>query len=335
MALRSCIIVGAGLSGLVAAQQLQAQDVQVTVLDKARGVGGRMATRRIDGGVFDHGAQYFTVREARFAKLVEDWIAAGVATEWGKTLSGESTSIDSLESAQATRNPRYRGTGGMTDIPKYLARNLDVRLEQTVSRVALESDGWTVETKEGLKMCAEALLLTPPIPQTLALLDASQYTLPAAVRAELDAVGGSYLPCFAVMVLLDGPSNIPEPGRLWLSGDPVSWMADNYLKGISPGAHAVTIHAGTDFSRKHFDDDLKAVAEMLLEASDEWLGSPVRTYQTHRWRYSIPEQTYHEPYLWLPEKYPLLLAGEAFFGPRVEGAVVSGLSAAQRLLSEK
>ena len=78
----SCLVVGAGISGLLAARELQAEGWRVTVLDKRRGVGGRMATRRVGEGNFDHGAQFFTVRGERFADLVEGWLAAGAAEGW-------------------------------------------------------------------------------------------------------------------------------------------------------------------------------------------------------------------------------------------------------------
>jgi renalase len=75
---RSCIIVGAGLSGLLAASTLQREGWDVTVVDKGRDVGGRMATRRIGRGNFDYGAQFFTVRGERFAGLLEDWRLRGL-----------------------------------------------------------------------------------------------------------------------------------------------------------------------------------------------------------------------------------------------------------------
>jgi len=79
---RSCVVVGAGISGLLAAKALKEKGWTVTVLEKSRGVGGRMATRRVGRNKFDHGAQFFTVRGERFAGLVEDWLSAGVATQW-------------------------------------------------------------------------------------------------------------------------------------------------------------------------------------------------------------------------------------------------------------
>jgi len=74
------IVIGAGVSGLIAARTAQANGARVLVLDKGRGVGGRLATRRTDSGVFDHGAQFFTARDPQFRLLVEAWRAAGIPT---------------------------------------------------------------------------------------------------------------------------------------------------------------------------------------------------------------------------------------------------------------
>jgi renalase len=80
--MKSCIVVGAGLSCLIAARTLQGAGVHVTVLEKEEKVGGRMRTDLVDDGIFDHGAQFFTVRDDRFEEMVESWISAGVAEEW-------------------------------------------------------------------------------------------------------------------------------------------------------------------------------------------------------------------------------------------------------------
>ncbi len=331
MAVHSCLIVGAGLAGLVAARELQARGVQVTVLESNHEIGGRMATRHIDNAVFDVGAQYFTARDERFVRLVKQWIDAGVVIEWAQ---GFNTAKDGEVVQAGLGEARYRGVHGMSDIPSYLAQGLDVRLEQTVTRVDLRDNGWHVETQGGVHFSADALLLTPPIPQALALLDTGSYRLPEALRRELEAIGAGYAPCIAVLAILDAPSKIPEPGSLWLSGDPVAWIADNQQKGISPDACAITLHAGIDFSRRRYNDPPDTVARKMIDACSEWLGASVRSYHVHHWRYSIPETVYSQPCVYIPGKYPLVLAGEAYFGPRVEGASVSGLAAAERLLEE-
>ncbi|HKH76409.1 MAG TPA: FAD-dependent oxidoreductase, partial [Rubrobacteraceae bacterium] len=67
--IESCVVVGAGLSGLVAAQTLQDAGTRVAVLEAEDKVGGRMRTDRVGGGVFDHGAQFFTARGDRFTEM--------------------------------------------------------------------------------------------------------------------------------------------------------------------------------------------------------------------------------------------------------------------------
>ena len=109
---KSCIIVGAGISGLLVANTLKLEGWTVTVLDKGRGVGGRMATRRLGEGTFDHGTQFFTVRSKRFADLVEGWLRAGVATEWTRGFA------DADGRPNEDGHPRYIGAEGMTSIPK-------------------------------------------------------------------------------------------------------------------------------------------------------------------------------------------------------------------------
>ena len=55
------LVIGAGMSGIACARALQAEGVPVRLIDKGRGIGGRMATRRtaVAGKTitFDHGAQ--------------------------------------------------------------------------------------------------------------------------------------------------------------------------------------------------------------------------------------------------------------------------------------
>ena len=48
-------IIGAGLAGITCARALQTAGHRVVLLDKSRGVGGRIATRRLHGTHADHG----------------------------------------------------------------------------------------------------------------------------------------------------------------------------------------------------------------------------------------------------------------------------------------
>ena len=325
----SCLIIGAGMAGLMAAQTLQAQGVAVTLLDKGRSVGGRLATRwrataTGEKAYFDYGAQFFTVREARFQRYVDEWLAAGLVSEWSRGFSHRTGA------AQTDVHPRYRVTGGMNALARHLAQGLTIHTHTTVKSVSHSSNHWQVQLTNGELHSSDTLLLTPPVPQTLALLDAGTCALPAAARADLERI--AYDPCMALLVELDAPSRLPAPGAVQLQQEPLTWIADNHRKGISPAAYTATLHAGAEFTRAHWDADHETIAQKLLHAASEWLRVPVKSWQVHRWRYSQPVQLHPAPCLFVDEPAPLAFAGDAFGAPRVEGAALSGMAASHALL---
>lgn len=327
----SCIVVGAGMAGLLAATELQEAGWRVTVLDKGQGVGGRMATRRFSGGAFDHGTQFFTVRGERFEALVEKWLEAGVAKEWTRGFA------DAEGNRGEDGHPRYRGAEGMTSIPKYLARNLDVHTGERVTEVRTNASGggWEIITDSG-SYRADVLLLTAPVPQSLALAESGDYRLPDEDRRQLEEI--SYDPCIALMARLGGESPVPEPGGVQIKGEPLDWIGDNRRKGISeePG---VTVHAGPGWSSEHWEAGDEDVTRELLTLAGEHLGTDLasRTAETSiaRWRYSWVTSAHPEPYLLASGSPTLVFAGDSFGQPKVEGASLSGLAAADRLLGRE
>lgn len=328
----TCLIVGAGIAGLLAATRLAAAGVRVTVLDKARGVGGRMANRRVtlpDGRVarFDHGAQYFTAKTATMQAHVAAWLAAGVIRPWA-------TGFYAADGTpHINGEPRYIGHDGMPAVARHLAQTLDVRTGVTVAQIDA-GPPFRVAAHDGTTYTADWVLLTPPAPQALALLDAGRVVLPDAARQALAQI--AFDPCFAVLALLDRPSALPAPGGLWpVAREPIAWLADNQQKGVSD-VPAVTIHAGPHFSRARFDDDPQKVGRDLLAEAAAYLGgAQVVDFQVQRWRYSIPTQLHPAPTLRVDVPGPLAFAGDAFAGARVEGAALSGLAAAEALLARR
>ncbi len=324
---RSCIVIGGGISGLLAADALQREGWDVTVLEKSRGVGGRMASRRVGRGTFDHGAQFFTVRDERFAGLVDGWLEAGAAAQWTRGFA------DAEGRPNEDGHPRYRGARGMTSVPEHIARGIHVRTGQRVVRVDARSDGWEVASESGMHLEASALVLALPVPQALQLASSGDYRLPDSARRRLAAV--SYDPCLALMVSLDGPSGVPEPGGMQIKGEPLDWICDNQRKGISE-VPAITIHAGPRWSRSHFEDDEAETTKHLISLAGDRLGTDLASSvveSSHaRWPYSWVANAHPEPFLAASEDPPLLFCGDAFGQPKVEGAALSGLAAADHLL---
>jgi len=317
---RSVVVVGAGLSGLVAAQVLASAGQQVTVVDKGRSVGGRLATRRIDESTFDHGAQFFTVRGEDFASIVNPAIADDIVFTWCEGFG-----------PQPDGYPRYAVRGGMNAFAKYLAVGLTTELSCHVDRLTVDNGAWTVETSSGTHR-ADAVALTAPVPQSLALFERSSLALPPAVSAEL--AGIEYFATLGLLVRLDQPVDIGTVGGLQLDSGPFTFIADNQRKGVS-AAPALTFHAEHDYSAARYDDDPDEVLAELLGLAAPWIEpATVVDSQLKKWLYAGPKQPHAQSTVRCEiDGAPVLFAGDAFAGPKVEGAFNSGLAAARSLLA--
>lgn len=311
-------VVGAGLSGLVAARRLATQH-DVIVLDKGRSVGGRLATRRIGEAVLDHGAQFFTVRGDAFRSQVDDWVARGLAHVW---CHGFSEAGDGF--------PRYVGTAGMNSLAKDLAAGLDCRPGRLVFSLRRLEDGWDVVIDDGSVVSADAVVLTPPVPQCWALLAQSEIDAPEELfRRE-------YHRTIGLLTVLDRPSAVPAPGGVQLDpaddAAPFGFVGDNQAKGVSP-VPAVTFHATQPWSLTHWDDDADTLREALLVRAAPFLGDAVvLAAQVKKWRFAGPREPWPEP-CWVDAEHRVVLAGDVFAGPKVEGAFNSGVAAAAAVAS--
>lgn len=327
------LVVGAGITGLMAAYTLQKAGLRVLVLDKGRGVGGRLATRRIGPGYADHGAQFFTVRSPEFRKLVKEWLAEERVFVWGHGWSDGSIVPGPKDghSPHSDGHPRYAMSGGMTSIPKYLATHLNTDLEVHVSQIMPKDGGWEAVSRDGRKYYCRAVILTPPVPQSLALLAAGNTMLHRDDQSSLTRL--TYAPCLCGLFWVEGKVHLPEPGALQRPFHPISWIADNQRKGISPDATLITMHGNPIFSQAHFNTPEADVLDLFQASLKNHMAADavVLQAQLKKWRFSLPTALFPERTLVARDLPPLAFAGDAFKEPRVEGAVLSGLAAAQAI----
>ena len=255
------VVVGAGLSGLTAARSLQEKGHKVIVLDKGRGLGGRMATRRIstsDGStaVFDHGAQFFTVRDQQFQEFVDEWITNGIVREWCRGFVAEDG------------HPRYVVNNGMTALAKHIAQDLDVRTSTLVFAVKpcdADPKKWTVVIDDNSRIDCDAVVMTCPLPQSYSL------TVTTGVELPQDLLLTDYDRTIGLLAVLDGPSVVPAPGGIQNPDDVFSWIGDNQAKGIS-SIPAITFHANPTWSSAHWDDSLEDGLALVTQAAQKYLG---------------------------------------------------------------
>jgi len=319
---KEAIVVGAGISGLLCAQGLKDSGVEVVVLEKNKEVGGRMATCSFAGGRADHGVQLFTSRDLRFQMLVDEWLGEGICKRWFVSQGNE---------LGAQGYVRYCGKTAMSDAPKWIAQSLDVRTETSVDKTEYDASTgkWVIWVNSEPAYECNSLFLTAPLPQSLDLLERGNATLDFSIHDELKGI--RYQRGMTVIAALDGPAGVSEHGGLRISKPPITWIGDNQQKGVSPEVPIVTIHATPTFADEYWNSPDSERAQILIHAAEPYIQSKVVDWKLHRWNYSFPVASWHDICV-LDTDRNLYLAGDAFGGPRVEGAALSGLMAAAEFL---
>lgn len=320
------LIIGAGICGLVAAYHLKKQGYDVGVMDKSRGVGGRMATRRLPAlkgqtPRVDHGAQYFTLRHADALKLSADWETEGLIKSWPNLKPDETV---------------YICPNGMTTLPKALGEEQQLYLGQKAIFIQACKEGpyrYKIRTETYEEYYCNTLVITSPVPQSLELLSQSDFKLTTDEKNQLTSV--QYAPCIALLGTTSIPTHLGKPGGHQVKGHPViSWIADNEPKGVSPIGPSLTIQATPEWSRKFWEETPSVQEEHLIDAASEWV-SPNAWEHTEikTWRYALVESPLSQNHLSLTHDPHVLLAGDGFTGPRIENAILSGLSVSKHIIS--
>lgn len=313
-------VVGSGIAGLMCGQRLKEAGHSVFLVDKGRRSGGRMSTRNKESWQWDHGAQYFTVRDDRFASYVDTWKKNGVVSEWFDLFPGQAS-----EKTEA----RYIGVNGMNSIPKNLSSGLNIHQSMCVDTIDYKKSTWNLVMKSGEVFTCEELVLTPPLPQVVNLLKESNLFNQLTDSSKLASV--EYEKGLSLMLVLDKPSLIPSPGCLKLDNGLVSWIADNSQKEGFPNQNCITVHASPKYADDTWDEESNRVAEAMIQSIESLLGASVVDWHIHRWLYAFAKNPLKSAF-YRDTNMHLTIAGDAFISSRVESAALSGLSAAESLI---
>lgn len=329
--LPSVAVVGAGIGGIAAARTLRDHGLNVTVFEKSRGVGGRVATRRVGELAFDHGAQYFTARDRRFSRYVQSWMQQRLVEPWlGRIIEWKSDG----RHEEKLGTPRYVASPSMNALAKHLSADLDVQTGTHVAEMKRRDGVWTLTDLNGRDLGEfDAVLVNCPPQQALTLL-ADQTDL----CREVETVHMN--PCWSLMVATEGLSDTDFDGAFVGEG-PISWIAHDGAKpGRSEPGNVTTwtVHATSNWSEQHLDADPAVVKQELLAAFQRLFGSdhPVNTIEpvhcdAHLWRFAIPDNALPEECLWDADA-AVGVCGDWCGPARIEGAFLSGISLAGTLL---
>lgn len=317
-------IIGAGIAGLSLANLLK-QQATITLFEKARGPGGRMSTRYADPYQFDHGAQYFTVREDSFRDFLAPYIERGTVQRWHEPLVALSPGQHPQPLPDETR---YVAAPKMNQLTKELAQNVLMHRQTHIHQCLHQDDQrWMLEDTEGNRFGPfNWIISTAPPVQTAAVLPeifALRQTLDQAVMQG----------CFTLMVGYDIPPTMAWAGAK-VSDSPIGWLALNHRKPGRDHAPSVVIQSTNDWADKRLEESADTVEDELLNALQYLLPDlPTPAHSAlHRWRYAAVQTPISAPFL-LDDHQQLAACGDWCIGERVEAAFLSAYALAESLRS--
>lgn len=318
-------IIGAGLGGVAAAGDLIGSGKSVLLVDKSRGVGGRMATRRHCGTRIDHGAQFFTARTERFQTFVDELLHRDAIKVWSH---GFPLLVDGVVDARPDGHPRYACTGGMSDLAKALLPAGAEVLTNTQVTSVVPIQGGDVGGARYEVMCGESTVCLardvvfnmPPVQ----LLQVAAAVLGDADVTALQSV--TMEPCWALGGCLSEDIAL-ETVAIECKHEVLGWISRNHTRRSDTDAPlSIMVHASGVWSALHVEDDPAAV-RVVLEGAMSEIGMPLRWESEpfiHRWRYAKPVFSLNADFFGSSAYEGIYGIGDWCRGGRVEGAVVSG-----------
>ncbi len=330
-------VIGAGMAGLVCAQQLSQAGYSVLVVEKSRGLGGRLATRRLHGTCADHGACYLKPKGELFGRFVEILRLRHLLEVWTEEVY-ELTAGTPL-SEPKNRSPRYVAPEGMSAIAKSLAPGLEILLNQRVIAITptLENSWRLTLESSNEELTAKALVIAIPAPQAVTLLEPlGETVLDAAFLDNLRSV--EFYPSISAIAGYPPTSQpLPQWKALTFVDDiDLAWIGLDSSKRPNPQQPHFVVQSSANFAQRHLESqDLQPAGEYMLQRAAEslslpWLNTP-EWMQVHRWRYAFPSRPWHEAFLSARTPLPLVCCGDWCGGNLVEGAMLSGLATADEI----
>jgi len=315
-AVEQCVV-GAGLAGLWIARALEDQGADYLTLDKGRTPGGRMATRRFEGGLFDHGLP-----------VLQD----GPLTE---SLAALGTTAGLLEEVDLSSGSGWYAREGLSSLGKHLAEGLSIGMSSRVGEARREGDSVVLTLNPEGDAGGEPfevevtgrLVVTAPLPQ-------AQEVVGGLFGEALTSLANPYSPCLVGLAVLDSEAALPGgPLVRSLEGESPAGFDELVLEFLKfpdrePG---VSLRAEPRESARLFDASESERIDFFLGGLRELGIEPgPDKVQVKKWRYSQPANGLGETHLRTTVGgVEVFVAGDSFAadaGTSVERALTSAES---------
>ncbi len=320
-------VIGAGISGLTLANKLK-NHFEVVVFEKSRGFGGRVATRRSDDYIFDHGAQFFKAKTEEFKEYIRPMIDQNVIEIW-KARFVEIDNSKIINNRTWNDDPsNYVGTPSMNAIGKFMADGLDIRLSEKVANVS-KSSKWSLynEANEDLGQFDWLISAIPP-KQIMDIIPDVINLYPGIGKHEM-------LACFSLMLGYKEKIDVGFDAAL-IKGSDISWLSVNSSKPLRSNNYTFLVHSTNKWASLNIDKDRDWVKNYLCNelSSIIPINTEIASYVgLQGWRYANIKKQSGNTEFFFNKDDKFGLCGDWFIQGRIEAAFLSGSHLADQILS--
>lgn len=319
----SIAVIGAGISGTAFAREMAAH-ASITLFEKSRGFGGRMATRRSDDFQFDHGAQFFTARSTTFKQFLAPLLDNGLVMQW-------QPKIVTLEKGKKPFKrewfePHYVAKPSMPELARRAAGAVETVLNTRIVDLERANNQWTLIDDTGNEHGAfDWIVTSTPPSQAQDLIQDNSEIVNQLETADLSA-------CYALMLGFSQPQEFHFDAAV-VRRSPLGWIACNNSKPGREGGYSVVLHSANQWADNNLDLDQAEVVRILSEQLCTLTGvslTDLVVSTLHRWRYARVERAIDSAFL-IDEDKGIAACGDWCLGNRVEDAFESGSKLAKHL----
>lgn len=325
------VVVGAGIAGLTCARRLHQAGYQVLVLEKSRGLGGRMATRRLDQQPVDHGCRFLAGQTPLMTQLIEQLRPTGQIVPWqANCYQLEARGNRQLQPPQV----RWIAPQGMSAIARPLAADLTIQRQTRVTTLVPTSAAWQVQLEAGEPAAARAVVLAVPAPQAEAMLHLTTAELEPTVSKLAQVKFEASLTVLAGY--RSAPVLAPADAAGWMvygnAESPFAWVGLDSSKRPSAAQSVVVVQSSDRFAQPWLETyELAQAGQLLLAQTSDLIGVQLSSpawQQQHRWRYAIARSIGSGEPIYTQQPLPLACCGDWCSGQGIDAALTAGWAAA-------
>lgn len=326
-------IIGASLAGLAAGEKLAKAGHEVTVIEKSRTLGGRMATFDLgNGNIFDYGISHFSVRNTFFRSFVDQLKEEGELEEWTSRFEYyDGTQLHEINPNRSA-DINYAAPNGMSAVARKLSRWVDVKSEEKAGGLThigadrTRKRAWMINLTDISVFECDAVIIAAPAAEAYGVLQTAQDETPARrIIRHIDEI--KYDSSFALMAVYKD-QDPPEWKAIECSDDRLGWIINESSKRDNTDTSLV-FHSSDAFAKAYAGENPEETARLMLERSagitgERWLAHP-EWKAIHYWKYSRCVNPLEEEFMELEmEEAPLALVGDYLGGDTTESTWLSG-----------